>query len=58
MINNRKEGEYTEYYNNGQLMEICNFIHDKREGENKLYNDKNLSIIIMNIILLFMYYFI
>ena len=42
VIDNKREGEYKEYYGNGirsnqQLWIICNYINDKIEGEYKQY---------------------
>ena len=36
-INGKKEGIYKEYYNNGQLNVVCNYIDDKLNGEYKIY---------------------
>jgi antitoxin component YwqK of YwqJK toxin-antitoxin module len=36
-FNDKKEGEYKEYYINGKLEEICNYKNGWREGEYKNY---------------------
>ena len=36
-FNGKREGEYKEYYNNGQLCMICNYKNNKIEGECKEY---------------------
>ena len=37
-INGKKEGEYKEYYMNGNLKVICNYINNKLNGKYKLYH--------------------
>ena len=39
VINNKINGEYKKYYENGQLLLICNYIDGKRNGEYKAYYD-------------------
>ena len=36
----KKEGEYKEYYKDGQLKEICYYINGKIHGEYKSYHPK------------------
>ncbi len=37
-VNGKKEGEYKEYYENGQLLRICNYINEKKEGPYREYH--------------------
>jgi len=38
VFNRKKEGEYKEYYDNGQLCIMCNYKNDKLNGEYKEYD--------------------
>ena len=37
-IDGKIEGVYKEYWDNGQLKQICNYINDYRNGEYKHYH--------------------
>jgi antitoxin component YwqK of YwqJK toxin-antitoxin module len=46
IFNNKREGEYKDYYKNGQLYEIVNYKNNNLEGEHKQYwVNKQLSVI-------------
>ena len=36
-IDGKKEGEYKEYWDNGQIALICNYVNGKKEGEDREY---------------------
>ena len=46
LLDGKMDGEYKEYYKNGQLCEICNYNNGKRIGEYKKYHiDGQIEII-------------
>jgi antitoxin component YwqK of YwqJK toxin-antitoxin module len=47
-INNKKHGEFREYYRCGQLAEICTYVNDLREGENIVYHRDGQVFILCN----------
>ncbi len=36
-LNNKKEGEYIEYYKNGNIYRVCNYTDGKLNGTYKIY---------------------
>ncbi len=41
-INGKKEGTYKEYYTNGKISKICNYVDDKLNGEHKVFSTSGL----------------
>ncbi len=48
IFNGKREGEYKEYHENGQLKKICNYSNDKKEGKYKQYYKNGKIYIICN----------